>query len=383
MCVMSHHIHCIRIPVTDACLPYLCSDDAGNVINWGSGQNALYLFNSDRVDIRAEGIRFLTSGSLLSLTATTNTTACRTERHTLCSSSSSALLPNSVPIVTHSGSDSVCGASGAGIGRQFVNMPQTQGSNQRLDLLFNVFVHLCCYNFFWGGLTGRYDISVCDVLASKYNLAYDPLDRRLDSLARPIGVMVYTLVLMLCSCNLAGVALHSTKQGVTALLLACAAFSIGIAGILQSVHHGGSVLLYEDLLYCIFTMTAGVLYICTLCLSTAGYRISTPQPMLLQGACLHALDALICAAYSTPENPYSMILAAFVCTRLWTLLYACVDSKKQGLANVLETAICTAHLVLLSELGVYPQLVLHNSWAAMAATVLFLGNTCVKVFNAP
>ena len=78
-----------------------------------------------------------------------------------------------------------------------------------------------------------------------------------------------------------------------------------------------------------------------------------------------------------------MILAAFVCTRLWTLLYACVDSKKQGLASVLETAICTAHLVLLSELGVYPQLVLHNSWAAMAATVLFLGNTCVKVFNAP
>lgn len=354
-------VEAVRVPVTDACLPFLCADDAGNKLRWGSGLNALYLYNSDLVDIRAEGLRFISSLEVPATVSQTQKAICLPAPNALCSADGGRLLPSAQVHV------SAAGGAGSGIFATAAANATTCGSGG----VGRVF-------------TGepRYDISVCDVLASQHNLVYSS-DGILTMQSRPIGIMVYTLVLILCSCNLGGIALYSPKQGITILLLIAAAFSLAISIVIITVHTA-SILTREDQIYCSFTLGAGIAYVCAACASmTPLFKSSTGLAGLTQGACLHALDALICAVYSSPENPYSLLFAGFVCARLWTLLYRPDIKKKtatsRNFEGLLINTACAAHLVLLSEMGVYPQLVLRDTWPALAATVLYLSNVGVKL----
>lgn len=366
------------VPLSDACKPFLCDPYSTNyVAQWGRGGAGMALFNSEVVDVRREGIRFITEAPRrIPRVRSVASAVCTATPHGLCvmQDDGGVTFPTSTPTLseghavggpknkladTIAADDTACGAESDGTGRAYV------ASAQR-----------------------RFDISLCSLQRGRYSVTYAPTERELVLYRRMFGPMAYTLILILCTVNLTGLACiytdyHSawTLYMVNATCSLCVAFYYIIGN-----RHTVSVT-DGDYAYLTFTSSAGIIY-CICGLVTWARQVETfgetrksnayTRGMIIQqGACLHALDTLGMLVYHTPETPYSFLFLLVLAARMWSHGTRSLESSVDRWWNVADAAVCSTHWAMLAQFGVAPQVMFPETWPAILGTIVFVGHVWV------
>ena len=350
-----------RVGVDDSLPPYVCTSENGAAkpISWGSGPIARRLYENALLEMRAEGIRMVPPFWASRSRPSGLTTQCGAVKRALCATpdGQSVFLPawwppiiRSAPNATLSNiavrklaSDAACERVDAGKGRRYE--PAT---------------------------ASRYDVSLCDVIGGQNVLIYDIAQGIITVTPRPTTPLLYSLMLSICVVLLFGMATTETdKTSPSFAIYTTAVATALLCATILRIAHPTYYLSDADGWYGIFSICSGFVY-----LGAAVYKRTTLQPTYASkyGGCIHALDCMVVALYNTPETPFSAVIAATACVRMWSRFIDVYDKEgSAGVAEAVDLAIACAHGALMGEFGVRPQVEHPTLWAATLQTVVFIG----------
>jgi len=198
---------------------------------------------------------------------------------------------------------------------------------------------------------GAYALTACEVLASNNVLLYAPEEERIYFHRETFGPMAYT-ILLLCSIACLNAA---TLENANSTEVACAA--------ILTLGPAATVLLHSVPLAS--AQDKGMFWLAVAMAAISYGRKKTRF--------LYSLSAFTVAMYRTPENPYSLLLAAVLATRL------CLAALQTAPVPASQFLYCCADawfLGMLVDIGLMPQI------AHPPSAPFYLGAACVLVVAA-